>query len=227
MTLKLKLAVAVAALFAASTAVPAADRAGEATRSQQNAFQWASISPDLLATGDEVYQKAEVYTKDHGSVEMRMDDDSLLTLGPNSQLVIDEFVYSSGADTGNATLSLGRGVLRMVSGRIGSGRVRIGTPVATIGIRGTDFILDTNRPGNLRVWSKSGTVTVSPSNSDIVFELVAPSFASCSSASCEIGPSPAEPSFFPIAPANPSSIGGENDPGGPEGEESESSGGFE
>lgn len=211
---------AVSALIAGTVSAPAADRAGEATRSQQNAFQWAGLSPDLLDTGDEVYRQATVYTKDHGGLELTFDDASKLTLGPNTNLVIDDYVYSPDTNTGTSAIRLGRGALRLISGRIPSDNVRISTEVATVGIRGTDLILDTkNVPGTLRVWSKSGTVVVSPLGGDITYELVAPAFASCSSSSCELGPSPAEPSFFPISPPDPSTFGGEVDPGANEPDE--------
>ena len=195
---------AAAVLLASAFGASAADRAGETTRSQQNAFQWSGVLPDTLAEGDEIYQQAEVYTKDHGSLELTFDDSSVLTLGPNSDLVIDEFVYAPDTNTGSSALRLGKGALRMISGSIPSGNVRVDTPVATVGIRGTDFILDTRTPGNLKVWSKEGTVVVSPTGSNEQFELVAPSYASCSSASCNVGGSSAEPSFFPVAPADPS-----------------------
>ena len=181
----------------------AQERAGEATRTQQNAFQWATFSPDRLATGDEIYRDADVYTTAYGSLELSLDDGSVLTLGPRTELKIDEFVFNPETQDGTSSLSIGRGILRMASGRMKSENVRIGTPTATIGIRGTELVLDANTPGRLQVWSTEGTVTVAPNGTDEVYVLNAPAFADCGAELCEIRDSPVIPYFFPIAPRDP------------------------
>lgn len=218
-----------AALTTSLTVAPAkaAERAGETKRSQQNAYQVEIFSPDTLEVGDEIYREATVFTKDHGSLELAFDDGSLLTLGPNTDLVIDDFVYSPDSGNGQAALRLGRGVLRMVSGNLPSERVQIATDVATVGIRGTRFTLDTHDEGILQVWSTEGTVVVSPRDTDIVYELVAPSYASCTSAACTIGPAPVEPVTFPTSPPNPGPFGESNERDDGHGNDDESSSSFD
>lgn len=205
-------------------ALPAAaqERAGETKRSQQSAYQQANILPELLNVGDEIYQQASVYTQDHGSLELAFDDGSSLTLGPNTDLVIDEFVYQPSNGQGEAALSITRGVLRMVSGRVPSERVRISTPVATVGIRGTRFTLDSNQPGTLKVWADEGIVTVAPRQSSVVFALEAPAFAVCTVNVCQEGPAPVQPTTFPTSPPNVGPFRGRDLHGDPGSSEQES-----
>ena len=61
-----------------------------------------------------------------------------MSVGPNSDLTIDEFVYDPRADTGKLAMSATRGVFRYVGGKISKidGAVTVQTPVASLGIRG-------------------------------------------------------------------------------------------
>src|SRR3954468_8382041 len=64
-------------------------------------------------------------------------DGSSLTVGPNSVLTIDKFVYDPDRKTGELALNASRGVFRFVGGAISkSSEVTIKTPSATMGIRG-------------------------------------------------------------------------------------------
>lgn len=179
------LAVALGAAWQLPSSADAADRAGETIRVQPASYQRESFFPSTLDVGDEIYREAEVYTEEYGSIEMRFDDGSQLTLGPNTELTIDDYVYSGDQGTDRAAISLGRGMLRMVSGQISSERVNVRTPVATVGIRGTDFTLDTNTDGVVKVWVDDGTVAVTPNQAGQTFELTAPAFAICSASSCD------------------------------------------
>jgi hypothetical protein len=71
-------------------------------------------------------------------------DGTVLVLGPSSRLDMKEFSFDPTAQDGGLLISLLRGSLRMISGLIGKAHpdaVRIETQTATIGIRGTDFIV--------------------------------------------------------------------------------------
>jgi hypothetical protein len=64
----------------------------------------------------------------------------VFTIGPNSSLTIDEFVYNPGGGQGRLTANIARGAFRFVSGKVaatGQDAMKITTPAATIGIRGT------------------------------------------------------------------------------------------
>lgn len=150
--------VTVAATGFSVIAVEAAERAGETTRVQAEAYQKTGAYPFNLRRGDEVFRDANVSTREHGSVSMLFDDGTDMTLGPNTDVVIDEYVYAPGGG-GQAAISFGKGVLRMVSGTMPKENVTIDTPVATVGIRGTTFTLALAEPGVLQGWVELGTVT--------------------------------------------------------------------
>jgi hypothetical protein len=72
-------------------------------------------------------------------------DDTRLTLGPGSELLIREFEFNPSSYAGDLAVSFLKGTARVVTGLIGRNspeKVRFSTPTATIGIRGTEFVVD-------------------------------------------------------------------------------------
>jgi hypothetical protein len=67
---------------------------------------------------------------------------SALSIAPNSEVVIDEFVYNPGEGSGRMVTSLTKGALRFVGGQLShGGQATVNTPSATIGIRGGTSII--------------------------------------------------------------------------------------
>ena len=94
-------------------------------------------TPRTLDVGIRVVRDEQVITTTGGQAQLLFLDGSTLTVGPNSALVLDEFVYDAEAKTGKIVMSATKGVLRFVGGRISKHNpVEIRTPSATIGIRG-------------------------------------------------------------------------------------------
>ena len=80
----------------------------------------------------------------HAEASLVLRDGTALVLGPDSRLDLKQFHFDSTTQDGGLLVSLLRGSLRMVSGLIGKTNpdaVRVDTQTATIGIRGTDFIV--------------------------------------------------------------------------------------
>ncbi|MGV2974862.1 FecR domain-containing protein [Roseibium alexandrii] len=88
--------------------------------------------------GDNVVYNERIETSGSGLVQVLLNDGSTFTVGANSDLVIDEFVYDPNAGTGKLVASFGKGVVRFVGGKVSKqkGGVSVKTPVGTIGIRG-------------------------------------------------------------------------------------------
>lgn len=96
----------------------------------------------LLAPGDRVRVEDRVTTGFNGQVLIQLMDGSVLTLGPNAEVVIDEFVFDNETGKGKAVTSILKGVFRFTSGRISKanpGKSEINLPVGTLGLRGTDL----------------------------------------------------------------------------------------
>jgi len=67
----------------------------------------------------------------------------MMVIGPSSRVELKEFRFDSTTHDGGLIVSLLRGSLRMVTGLLGKkpDGIRVDTQTATIGIRGTDFIV--------------------------------------------------------------------------------------
>ena len=130
-------ALIIAAGLAAAPAL-AADKVGEATRLILYAYQTpADDARAPLYRLDPVFKDATVETVADGGTEITFIDRSKLTLGPESAVVIDDFVYSGSGTGDGAAIDVAKGFFRFVSGEMPDDNVKIGIPTATIGVRGT------------------------------------------------------------------------------------------
>ncbi|MDJ0933529.1 FecR domain-containing protein [Breoghania sp.] len=95
-------------------------------------------STRTLVLGDNIIHRERIQTRGEGLVQVLLVDGSTFTVGPHSDLVIDEFVYDPASGNGNLVASFSKGVARFVGGRLSkkSGGVTVKIPVGTIGIRG-------------------------------------------------------------------------------------------
>ncbi len=94
--------------------------------------------PRRLVLGQDVVFNERITTEAQGQTQILFVDESTLSVGPNANMVIDQFVYDPNAGTGKLVASLGRGVFRFVGGKLSKqdNAVTMRTPTATIGIRG-------------------------------------------------------------------------------------------
>jgi len=84
-----------------------------------------------------------------GSMGVILRDNSTLSLGPGSNLVIRSFLYSPREGKLGLLARISSGTMAYISGLIGKlspQSVRFDTPVATIGIRGTYFAVIVGEP---------------------------------------------------------------------------------
>src|SRR4051812_15512572 len=94
-------------------------------------------STRTLALGSNVIFKERIRTTATGNLQLIFVDKSTLSIGANSYIIIDEFVYDPNEGTGHMTTSMTKGILRFIGGNIShSGGTTIRTPAGVIGIRG-------------------------------------------------------------------------------------------
>jgi hypothetical protein len=96
--------------------------------------------------GTRVRQSDVVVTGADGSVGITFADASRLSVGPNSRLAIDKFAFDSTTHQGAFETSLDKGTLAAVSGSIvkqSPGAMKVRTPAAVLGVRGTEFVVRT------------------------------------------------------------------------------------
>jgi hypothetical protein len=90
-----------------------------------------------LQVGTNIQDRERIRTTGGGSLQIMFLDKTTLTVGPNSDVLIDEFVYRPGGGGNQFVASLTKGALRFVGGQISHNQgATITTPTATIGIRG-------------------------------------------------------------------------------------------
>jgi len=95
--------------------------------------------------GDPVQERDRLVVQSNGSVGISMSDETLLGMGPNSTMVIDRYSYDPVTREGKVETSIFKGTLRYVTGLIGKANpqsIKVMTDNATIGIRGTEFIVE-------------------------------------------------------------------------------------
>ena len=86
----------------------------------------------------------------NGTMRIDFVDETRVELTEQSRLVIDEFVYDPANDVGSLSIKASLGTVRYASGQIAKKykqNVKIRTPSATIGVRGTDFIMVVDEMG--------------------------------------------------------------------------------
>lgn len=91
----------------------------------------------VLAVGLDIQRNERVVTTHAGLAQLLFLDGTALTLGPDSKVVLDRFVYDPDRRSGDIALDLAGGALRLVGGEISKTHpIQVRTPVATVGIRG-------------------------------------------------------------------------------------------
>ena len=96
------------------------------------------------AAGHRLFENDLLQTGQDGSMGVILKDDTVLSLGPDSAIVIDEFVFSPEDGQLSIVTKMLRGTVSYISGKISKlspESARFQTPVATIGIRGTHFLV--------------------------------------------------------------------------------------
>lgn len=120
------------------------------------------VRPDGAAparVGDLVYEADTLRTGRDGHLGITLKDDTRLSLAPGSEVRLDRFVYAPAEGRLGFVLDVVRGIVAFVSGRIAKlapDAVRLKTPSAIVGVRGTTLIL------RVEPASESGTAAWSP-----------------------------------------------------------------
>jgi hypothetical protein len=106
-------------------------------------------SRELLVAHDTM-RNERIDTIDRGQVQLLFADQSSLSVAPDSDVVINEFLYDPQTQTGNLSATVTTGVLRYVAGQIGRTRdVTFYTPTAVVTVRGGIILINAGRGARL------------------------------------------------------------------------------
>jgi len=98
-----------------------------------------------LAIGSKIFENDMIVTGSEGTVGITFNDGSMLTLGPNGKVVVDNYVFNLSEKKLTFLSQLLKGTVTFMSGainKIAPGSVRFTTPTATLGLRGTKVIIE-------------------------------------------------------------------------------------
>lgn len=138
------LAMAMAFALAGSPACADSNAIGQIKKVSGQAQIQRSGSTVAAKVGDPVFQSDVIVTGADGSIGITFIDNTTMSAGPNSEVSLDEYRFDSSNFTGAMTTNLRKGTLSMVDGdiaRSSPGAMKVRTPTATMGVRGTRFVV--------------------------------------------------------------------------------------
>ena len=143
-----------------------------------------------IVLGQSIAHKERIQTTAVGSVQLLFLDKTSMTIGPNSDVSIDEYVYDPQANTGKLAATLAKGAMRFVGGQIShSGEATIKTASAVVGIRGGVSILT-----NANVYLAYGWANVDSGGGSVTLQ--AGEYTSTSLGALPTPPGPPPPEFI-------------------------------
>lgn len=94
--------------------------------------------------GQNLFETDGLRTGVDGKIGVTLNDDTRLSLGPNSELKLERFTYAPADSSFGLALKFIRGAATYVSGRIAKfapDSIRLETPAAIVGVRGTTLAI--------------------------------------------------------------------------------------
>jgi hypothetical protein len=140
-----QLSIALLALGLAGAAAADATEAGTVKTAKGAVSVERAGQKIAAAPGVKVYAADRVLTGADGSVGITLRDNTLLSAGPNSTLALEKFAFDPTTHAGAIDATLKRGTLSVISGKIAKASpdaVTFRTPTTTLGVRGTEFVIE-------------------------------------------------------------------------------------
>jgi hypothetical protein len=164
---KTRLAYHVSCVIAALWALPhAAHAAGIATVVDvvnEGYRQPPGASETTAKTADELVQNEALRTEKESVIAVKFVDGSELSVEQSSELVLSDYVYDGTAASG--LINLNNGLFHFTSNGNNDQGVKLRTPVATIGVRGTEFLVHVDGDDATIIDILSGAVDARPHGS--------------------------------------------------------------
>ena len=127
----------------AGTPTSSANPIGRVEKVTGSAIAVRNGVPVTLNAGDLVFQGDVVQTRAGSTLGIAFTDGSAFNLSANARMVLNELVYDPNGTANSSLVNLVQGTISFVAGQIAkTGDMKVGTPVATMGIRGTIVIVE-------------------------------------------------------------------------------------
>jgi hypothetical protein len=114
---------------------------GTATVTRRNAAT-------ALRVADPIFEKDTLQTAADSTLGVTFDDETTFSLSANTRIAVDKFVYQEGGSGNAASFNVAIGTAAFVASLVAkTGDMKIATPEATLGIRGTTGVVDVPQAG--------------------------------------------------------------------------------
>ena len=141
------------------------EKVGEATRVVKDVYGGSLAY--RIKEGRPLKYRERIQTGKDSAADLTLLDGSAVVIGPDSKIILDDFIVGKETGVIEGVISMTRGMLRFVGSKLQK-HVEVKTPTATIGIRGTAFdvhVLNNKMAlvvyhGDTEVTSSQGTVTL-------------------------------------------------------------------
>ena len=132
---------------------------GQAVRAIEMVHASRDTERRSVSKNDPVFANELVETGDDSYAGLIFKDETSLAIGPNANVLLDEFVYDADTKVGTMVVTIAKGAMRFVTGKQARQSYRLRTPVGTIGIRGTIIAVFVNSLGQMTVFVQQGIAT--------------------------------------------------------------------
>lgn len=134
-------------------------------------------SPQQLQFGAHIQVNDQIVTESNGHVHIRFIDQALVSVRPGSSLLIERYDFNPKRPELSAVkFNLIEGVTRAISGEAAKAardRFRLNTPIAAIGVRGTDFVVSASSQ-SVRALVNEGAIIMTPFSSECTPDSLGP-----------------------------------------------------
>ncbi len=158
---------------------------GEVSLVLGKAYLKSGDKQSAIHAGTVIKVSDQVITESNGHVHIRFVDQALVSVRPDSTLEIQRYDFNpqNPADS-SIKLNLVEGITRAISGdgaHAARDRFRLNTPIAAIGVRGTDFVVSASDQ-SVRALVNEGAIVMAPFSSDCL----ASTFGPCAANAVEL-----------------------------------------
>jgi len=158
---------------------------GEVSLVLGKAYIKTGSKQERVHAGTKVKVSDQIITEANGHVHVRFVDDALVSVRPDSKLEIQRYDFDAANPSDSSIkLNLLEGITRSISGdgaHAARDRFRLNTPIAAIGVRGTDFVVSASEQ-SVRALVNEGAIVMAPFSLDCL----AASFGPCATNAVEL-----------------------------------------
>tara|TARA_Y100001970_G_scaffold40295_1_gene49639 strand:- start:56 stop:1591 length:1536 start_codon:yes stop_codon:yes gene_type:complete len=106
---------------------------------------------EKLSNGSKIYYGDTINVNSNSNAQILFLDETVMTVGENTELTIDDFVYDPQTNNGNFVTNIKSGIVKTISGKISEKNpenLKVKMPNGSLGVRGTEFLVSSNSNNN-------------------------------------------------------------------------------